>query len=397
MAHVRWPVDTGHSPWVRDGDMVFVGGLADLSRYGEIRHGSDLPTQTQVALDHMETVLADLGADCADVVKLVVFYRDGGGADEAALLAAIRARFPDDAPPALAAVPLPSLGLPGLDVVIEAIAMRGAGGERLARTVANPQGHWAWPFSHGLRCGELVFVGTQMPLDRDGALRMPGDAVAQARINIENLQTVLAGLGAGLDDVCRINTFYLGHGTARDWSEAGRIRGQAFAWPGPVGTGVPVPALFPDGLTQRQEAYAMIGADGHRLARTALRPEGHWDWPVPVNFQQVVKVGRLIFVGGQVSARGTAEVVHPGDLAAQVRECMDLIEVTLRAVGAELADVVKVNAFYAAGGGPEQLRQTLSICDGYFDRPGPAITAVPLAKLGIEDLVVEIEAYAMAG
>lgn len=394
--HWRWPIEVGHSPGVRDGEMVFVGGQADLSSSGEVRHAGDPAAQTTAALVHMAAVLGDLDADVSDVVKLVVFYRDRGEADEASLLAAIRARFADEPPPALAAVPLPSLGLPGLEVVIEAIAMRGVAGERLLRTTFNPDGHWDWPFSHGLRCGDLVFVGTQMPLDRSGGMRGPGDPVAQAQINIENLARVLAGFGAEPDDVCRINTYYLGHGTAKDWAEAGRIRGHAFTWPGPVGTGVPVPALFPDGLTQRQEAFAMIGADGARLARTALRPEGHWDWPVPVNFQQIVRVGRMIFIGGQISARGIAEVVHPGDLSAQIDVCMRNIEATLKVVGVGMADIVKLNAFYKGGDNPDELYRTLSICDSWFEGPGPVITAVPLAKLGVEGLEVEIEGYAMA-
>ncbi|MBT5433043.1 MAG: RidA family protein, partial [Rhodospirillaceae bacterium] len=353
--HWRWPIEVGNSQGVRDGEMVFVGGQADLSPSGEVGHAGDLCAQTTAALDHMAAVLVELDADVNDVVKLVVFYRDRGDADEAGLLAAIRARFPDALPPALAAVPLPSLGLPGLEVVIEAIAMRGTSGDRLLRTASNPEGHWDWPFSHGLRCGELVFVGTQMPLDRTGGMCDPGDPVAQAQINIENLGGVLAGFGAEPDDVCRINTYYLGHGTAKDWAEAGRIRGHAFTWPGPVGTGVPVPALFPDGLTQRQEAFAMIGADGVRLARTALRPEGHWDWPVPVNFQQIVRVGRMIFIGGQISAAGIAEVVHPGDLSTQIHECLGNIEATLKAVGAGMADIVKLNVFYKGGDDPDEL------------------------------------------
>ena len=394
--HWRWPIEVGNSQGVRDGEMVFVGGQADLSPSGEVGHAGDLCAQTTAALDHMAAVLVELDADVNDVVKLVVFYRDRGDADEAGLLAAIRARFPDALPPALAAVPLPSLGLPGLEVVIEAIAMRGTSGDRLLRTASNPEGHWDWPFSHGLRCGELVFVGTQMPLDRTGGMCDPGDPVAQAQINIENLGGVLAGFGAEPDDVCRINTYYLGHGTAKDWAEAGRIRGHAFTWPGPVGTGVPVPALFPDGLTQRQEAFAMIGADGVRLARTALRPEGHWDWPVPVNFQQIVRVGRMIFIGGQISAAGIAEVVHPGDLSTQIHECLGNIEATLKAVGAGMADIVKLNVFYKGGDDPDELYRTLSICDSWFEGPGPVITTVPLAKLGIEGLEVEIEGYVMA-
>jgi enamine deaminase RidA (YjgF/YER057c/UK114 family) len=219
--------------------------------------------------------------------------------------------------------------------------------------------------------------------------------VAQARINIENLDSVLAELGAARADVCRVNTFYLGYGTATDWARAGAIRGNAFAWPGPVGTGVPVSALFPKGVTQRQEAVAMLGLDGSRLPRVALRPEGHWDWPIPVNFQQVVKVGRMVFVGGQVSAKGTGDVLYPNDLEAQTHEVMRDIERSLEVVGAKLDDVVKLNTFYKGGADLDYPRRCAAIHSSYFRDPGPTTTGVPLPKIAIEGLELEIEAYAM--
>ena len=294
-------------------------------------------------------------------------------------------------------VPLPTLAYPGLMMEIEAIAMRGTDGQRLARAAAAPDGHWDWPFSHAVGCGEMIFVGAQMPLDAEGRVRAPDDAVEQATINIENLRRVLVGFGAELDDVCRLNTFYIDHGTAADWSIAAQVRGNAFTWPGPVGTGVPVPALFPDGLTIRQEAVAMLGTDGSRLAREAVRPEGHWDWPIPVNFQQGVKVGGVIFVGGQVCQDTKGRVVHPGDMVRQTVVTMENIRRVLEAYGAEMDDVVKVNCFYKGGASYEALHRNLEIRSASFRRPGPTTTGIPLVDLALEGLEIEVEAYAMVG
>ena len=395
--NATWGIKSNHSAGVRVNGMVFVGGQADIGEHGAVRHPGDLSAQTESALDAVEAVLEELEATIEDVVKIAVFYVNSGQVDESELLEQLRGRFRGEPPPACMAVPLPALGLPGMRVEIECIAMRGTDGSRLSRRAANPEAHWPWPFSHGIRCGEMLFVGAQSPLDPTGALRAPGDVVEQARINIDNIARVVVELGASLDDVCRFNTFYVGHGTAEDWKRAARIRGNAFERPGVCGTGVPVPALFPAGLTIRQEATGMLGLDGRTLPRTPSLPEGHWDWPIPVKAQQGVRIGNMIMIGGQISADANAKAVHPGDLEAQTRTTMDFVRRVVEDLGATLDDVAKVNAFYkdVAGADPERLHAHLAICSGYFSPPGPVSTGVPLHALGLEQIEIEIEAYAI--
>ena len=393
--HWTWQIPVTHKHGVRDGEFIYVGGEVDMDKACVIRHPGDLEGQTEGVLDNIGIILDGCDANFDDIVKLVVFYENNGEVDEPAFLEQIAKRFRGPVLPALVAVPLPVLAWPDLKVEIEAIAMRSPDGERMARVASNPAGHWSWRFNHGVRCGDYIFTGTQMPLDANGNVRAPGDVVEQARINIANLDAVLAEFGADRADVCRINTFYLGHGTAQDWKHAGEIRGNAFEWPGPVGTGVPVPALYPHGVTQRQESFAQRGADGSRLPRIALRPEGHWDWPSAVNFQQVVKVGRMIYVGGQVSAQGKGEVKFADDLEAQTHEIMRNIESCLHEVGAKLDDIVKMNTFFKGAADFDHPIRYFRIRSGYFSDPGPTTTGVPLEKIAIEGLELEIEAYAL--
>ena len=391
-------IETNRSTGVRVGEMIFVGGQVDIGEGGAARHPGDLSAQTECATDAVEIILEELGTTIEDVVKIVVFYVSTGEVSEPELLGRLRRRFHGEPAPACMAVPLPALSRPGVLVEIECIAMRGADGSRLPRNAANPEAHWPWPFSHGIRCGEMLFVGAQSPLDPAGAVRAPGEVVEQARINIDNIAKIMAGLGASLDDVCRFNTFYVGYGTAEDWKRAGRIRGNAFERPGVCGTGVPVPAFFPAGLTIRQDATGMLGRDGSTLPRTPSLPEGHWDWPIPVKAQQGVRIGNMVMIGGQISADANAKAVHPGDFEAQTRTTMDFVQRVLEDLGAAMDDVVKVNALYkdVAGADPERLRANLAICSGYFSPPGPVSTGVPLEALGLEGIEIEIEAWAMS-
>ena len=392
--HWNWPIPLTHRHGVRAREMMFVGSQKVLDRDGAVLHADDLWSQLQASVDSVERVLEALNADLGDVVKLVLYTAHRDDADEGAILRALGDRFAG-VPPALMHAALPALAYPGQMVEIEATAMREENGARMARTVSNPEGHRPGPFSHGVRCGEMIFIGAQSPLDAEGAVLAPGDPVEQAKINIENIRAVLDGFGAVLDDTCRINTFYVGHGTARDWARAGAIRGNAFAYPGPCGTGVPVPSLSREGLTIRQEVIAMLGAEGQRLPHRTVCPDGHWDWPIPMTTQQGVRVGDKVFVGGQSSLDAQAKTLHEDDLAAQTRVTMDYIASVLAGLGATMDDVVMLKGYHTGGADAARLHETLEVSASYFGDPGPATTDVPLHKLGIEGMSLETDAFAI--
>ena len=167
---------------------MFVGSQKVLDRDGAVLHAEDLWSQLQASMDCVERVLEALDSDLGDVVKLVLYYVHRDDTDESAILRALGDRFAG-VPPALMHVPLPALAYPGQMVEIEATAMRAENGERMARVASNPERHWPSPFSHGVRCGEMIFLGAQSPLDAQGAVLAPGDPVEQAKINIENIST----------------------------------------------------------------------------------------------------------------------------------------------------------------------------------------------------------------
>ena len=50
-------------------------------------------------------------------------------------------------------------------------------------SIAWPDSLWDWhvhlPYQHGVRCGDLIFLGGQVSLDRQGRAVNPGDLSAQ--------------------------------------------------------------------------------------------------------------------------------------------------------------------------------------------------------------------------
>ena len=250
--HWDWLQHLAHKHGVRCGELIFVGGQVDKDDKGLRLNPYDLAAQTATVVRHIETVLKGFGADLTDVVKLVAFYVNDASVDERAFLADLgrhlvaRGGAPDGMGPAITAVPLPWLAYPEMLVEIEAVAMLGADGTRLARRCANPAALCPLPapFSHGLRCGEHLWLSGQSPLARDGTVRAPGDLLAQTRIVMDNLGTVAAELGADLQDAIKFNIWFEGDGTRATWQEAALAARRLFhqARAGGDGAGKPRPA-----------------------------------------------------------------------------------------------------------------------------------------------------------
>jgi enamine deaminase RidA (YjgF/YER057c/UK114 family) len=388
-----WP--DGHWDWyqhlafkhgVAAGGLVFVGGQVDKDPRGAPLHLHDLGTQTGVVVRHVDTVLRELGAGLRDVTKLVAFYATDGSVDESAFLADVGRHVsalggaPDGVGPAITAVPLPWLALPGMVVEIEAVAVVGEDGRRVARRAANPVGvpPLPAPFSHGLRCREHVWVGGQAARGPEGV-----DTVAR----------VLGELGADLADAVKVNVWFAADGTRPSWEPEAQLRAARFPEPGPVVLELPTPRL-PAGERARIEAWAMRGADGGVLPRRHARSEAGWRWPFALPYAMALACGDLVFVGGQLPLDPGGRVVERGDLIAQTRRAMESTRRLLVAFGLDLDHMVKQGSFYLGESRPEVIVANQRLRSSYYTEPAGASTGVPLPGFPLEDVMVAVETIA---
>ena len=85
------------------------------------------------------------------------------------------------------------------------------------------------------------------------------DLPAQVRVaDEENIKAVLAEFGATMQDVVKINRWYVADGTVEGWQTAAEIMASYFTEPGPAATGIPLPALAYAGLMVEIEVIAMV-------------------------------------------------------------------------------------------------------------------------------------------
>jgi 2-iminobutanoate/2-iminopropanoate deaminase len=112
----------------------------------------------------------------------------------------------------------------------------------------------------------------------------------------------------------------------------------------------------------------------------------------PVPLSPGVVAGDFLFTSGQVATRADASVLV-GDFAAEVTSALDNVEAVLRAGGATLDNVVKVNAYLSNAALFAPFNEV------YAKRLGaapPARTTL-VVGFGHPDVRVEIEAIAYLG
>jgi enamine deaminase RidA (YjgF/YER057c/UK114 family) len=396
--HWNWPIKVTHKHGVRSGEMIWVGGQVDLTPDGVVRNPRDLPIQARHAMENLTRVLAELDAQPQDLVKLLCFYVNDGGLEEAAFLAMVAAALPHDAKPAVTAVPVPYLAYPGMVVEIEGVAMRGKDGKPMARSYAKPEGLSPLPppFAHAVRSGKMIFVSAQAPISASGDVIAPARIVDQTKQVMDQIGKALAGFGAGFKDVVKQNRWYVGHGTVEDFEPAALACAAYYAEPGPAATGVPIPRHARQGVEIKIDVVAMLGEDGRHLPRRHVWPESLWDWTIKLPYKHGLKCHDMIFLGGQVSIDKSGQAINPGRMGPQAKQAMVHIGTILKELGASYSDVCKVLTVYEGREGAGDLHENLAIRSSFFKDPGPATTGIPLPMLAYPGMVIEIDIYAMA-
>ena len=134
-------------------------------------------------------------------------------------------------------------------------------------------------------------------------------------------------------------------------------------------------------------------------AKVHIKPEGHWDWHIPTPFSQVIKAGRTVYVGGQLSADEKGNVIGHGDIEVQTRNVFENITKMLSAAGSKWSDVVKLNTYYVFNGDNADAQafweKMTRVRLEYLANPGPVATAVRVAGLMYDGFLVEADVIAV--
>jgi enamine deaminase RidA (YjgF/YER057c/UK114 family) len=131
------------------------------------------------------------------------------------------------------------------------------------------------------------------------------------------------------------------------------------------------------------------------VERRVINP---WTWQDQFAYVQANEVSgaqRMLICSGQVSMDAEGRPAHPKDMHAQITQAMDNLEAVLNDAGAELSDVVRLN-YYTT-----DVDRFFEAYDAVVVRLleagcRPACTLLGVARLAFPELLVEIEATAVA-
>ena len=127
------------------------------------------------------------------------------------------------------------------------------------------------------------------------------------------------------------------------------------------------------------------------------RPVNPWQWQDAYGFSQAVEVlgaSRQLLCAGQTSVAADGSVLHPGDMAAQLRQALDNLAQVLAAADMDFKHIVRLN-YYTTD--VAAYLQVAAIAEERFASGAcrPAGTLLGVAALFHPDILIELEATAV--
>ncbi|HUY18184.1 MAG TPA: RidA family protein [Candidatus Binataceae bacterium] len=128
------------------------------------------------------------------------------------------------------------------------------------------------------------------------------------------------------------------------------------------------------------------------------KPINPWKWQDQFGFSHAIEVKggeRVLYCAGQTSSNADGQTMHAGDMKGQINLALDNLEAVLKQAGMSLSNVVRLN-YYTPD--VDLLLENYGVLVGRLAKAGcqPASTLLGVARLAFKELLIEIEATAVA-
>lgn len=95
-------------------------------------------------------------------------------------------------------------------------------------------------------------------------------------------------------------------------------------------------------------------------------------------YSQAVRVGRTVYLSGQIPLVPETMIIIEGDIGAQITQVFDNLQAVAEAAGGDFSDIVKLNVFLTD---LAHFPLVNEIMGRYFQEPYPARAAIGVAAL----------------
>jgi len=116
-------------------------------------------------------------------------------------------------------------------------------------------------------------------------------------------------------------------------------------------------------------------------------------WEPKIGYARAVQVGETVFVSGTTGTDPSGKVLAPGDAYAQTVQTIRNIENALKRLGLGLEHVVRTRIYLTQ---IERWEEVAKAHEEFFGKIHPATSLIGVARLVDPEMLVEIEAVAVA-
>ncbi len=113
----------------------------------------------------------------------------------------------------------------------------------------------------------------------------------------------------------------------------------------------------------------------------------------PFYISQAFRVGDLVYTSGQAALSPEGELVGIDDFDAQAQQTFENLQAVLAAAGSGLDRIIKVTIYLTD---MAQFPKIVELRQRWLTAPYPADTIVEVKSLALPELMIEIEAIALA-
>lgn len=240
----------------------------------------------------------------------------------------------------------------------------------------------------------FVYLAGQVPRGESGEAvgETPADKV---HIVLEKVESLLTGLGSSLAESVLIQVNVVGDD--QTLSAVSRAVRNQLGETRPAGSLVRVSGLNQPHFVVEISVIATVDEDTGESNMRQTIGAGN-DYVRDCGFSDAVVRGNHIFVSGQMPIDESGGVLHPGDLVAQFRACVESLDRVLRRCDASLDDVVMTYAYLSE---PLESSQFDAFCEVHrtafsaVNRPTGTMVYVP--NHPVDGVMIQFNAIAVRG